>query len=252
MLEQRTRSVIKSWGFLFTEMVLIVASILFAFTLDSWWDERKEQVEETKILHGLQEEFLHNRAVLEDRIDKHSRNLAAMVELLDATMSGSPESTELEIDHALASLVAPPTTDLGSGVLNALISAGRLELLTNRELGIRLAEWEGVFGEVLDDEIMGRKFVFEEVVPYLIRHGVPMSGPFSTWPEGYPSGTRSISDDPDALARLLSDPQVRTMLEVRIGFKIHATGEYREALEAVDGILSEIDTSLSDRRLYSN
>jgi hypothetical protein len=41
MLEQRSHPTTRRWGFLLTEMVLIVASILFAFALDSWWDERK-------------------------------------------------------------------------------------------------------------------------------------------------------------------------------------------------------------------
>ncbi len=72
---------------------------------------------------------------------------------------------------ALGHLVGAPTTDLGNGVLDALISAGRIELLSNRELRARVAEWKGVFGEVHDDEVMNRKLVFELVIPYLTRWG---------------------------------------------------------------------------------
>jgi hypothetical protein len=68
MLEQTSLPVARRRGFLLTEAVLIVASILLAFTLDSWWDERKERVEETEILQGLQEEFLQNRATLNFRV----------------------------------------------------------------------------------------------------------------------------------------------------------------------------------------
>ena len=37
----------------------------------------------------------------------------------------------------------------GNGVLDALISSGRIELLRNRELRARLAAWRGVIDEVL-------------------------------------------------------------------------------------------------------
>jgi len=249
MLEQRPHPTIRHWGFLLTEMVLIVASILFAFALDSWWDERKERVEETEILHGLKEEFLLNRSMLERRIATHSSDLLAIEELLAAAMRGHWESTEIEVDQALAALIAPPTTDLGNGVLDALIGAGRIELLTNRRLRVRLAAWEGVFEEVRDDEIMSRGFVLDVIIPYLIRRGVPLSGPISVWKDQWHSASRSIVDTPGALPRLLSDPEFGVILEVRVGFKIHATGEYQAALDAVGEILSEIDASLADQNL---
>ena len=72
---------LKRWGFLFTEGVLIVASILLAFTLDSWWDERKERREEAEILHGLNNEFLLNRAMLDYRIGRHELDLRGMAAL---------------------------------------------------------------------------------------------------------------------------------------------------------------------------
>lgn len=245
MLEQHSKSNLKSWGFLFTEMVLIVASILFAFALDSWWDERKERAGEMEILQGLKEEFLLNQGKLEYRISTHSSNLQALEEMLSAAINGHWDSDDVEVDQALAAMIAPPTTDLGNGVLDALISAGRIEMLSNRVLRARLAAWEGVYREVWDDELMGRDFVFDRVVPYMIHWGVPISGPMSTWPGQQLEITRSVTDKPEELARLLSDPQFLVMLEARIGFNKHATGEYGAALEAVEKILAEIDRSLT-------
>jgi len=249
MLEQRSHPTIKRWGILLTEMILIVASILFAFALDSWWDERKERVEETKVLHGLKEEFLLNRSMLEQRIATHSSDLLAIEELLAAVLRGYWDSTEIEVDQALAALIAPPTTDLGNGVLNALIGAGRIELLTNRSLRARLAAWEGVFEEVRDDEIMARGFVLDVIIPYLIRQGVPMSGPISLWKDQSLNAPRSIVNNPEALTRLLTDPEFTVILELRVGFKMHATGEFQAALDAVGEILAEINKSLADQNL---
>ncbi len=110
MLEQQSHQSLKQWGFLFTEMVLIVASILFAFALDSWWDERKDRVEGTEILRGLQEEFLQNRSKLEYRIEKHADDLQAMRELYEALARERQEPGQaggnLDLDVVLAAMKA--------------------------------------------------------------------------------------------------------------------------------------------------
>lgn len=245
MLEERMEPGIRKWGFLLTEMVLIVASILFAFALDSWWDQRQLVTEEREILLGLQEEFELNQSKLEARMAVHQRNLVSVQQLLDATRQGHWNSTGPDLDKALAAVIAPPTTDLGNGVLSALISGGRIELLSNTELRARLAAWEGVIAEVHDDEDMGRTIVLDIVLPYLIRNGVPVSGPMNTWPDNWSGPSRSVADDPEALARLLSDPSFSVILEARLGYNHHATGEYRMAMEAVTDILDEIRISLS-------
>lgn len=36
------------------EAVIIVLSILFAFAIDAWWDERKERTEEHEILAEIE------------------------------------------------------------------------------------------------------------------------------------------------------------------------------------------------------
>ena len=109
----------------------------------------------------------------------------------------------------------------------------------------QLAAWPGVFGEVSDDEVMSRNFVFEQVIPYLIDNGIPISGPMNEWPYDWFDQARSVSDRPEQMTRLLTDPKFATMLEARLGFKHHTSGEYQAALEAVENILEEIDRSLS-------
>ena len=120
------------WGLLLTEMVLIVASILLAFALDSWWDERRDRLEEQAILHGLREEFLLNRSMLERRVAQHTKEQAELEILRAATKSGRWATGDPDLDAALAATITPPTTDLGNGVLDALISSGRIELLQNQ------------------------------------------------------------------------------------------------------------------------
>jgi len=244
MTEQTTRGGTRRWGFLLAEMVLIVASILLAFALDSWWDERQARAEEQEILQGLNKEFREIRDQLNRRLGQYDSGVLRLSHFVEASRKGAWEDEPGSIDGALAALISPPTTDLGTGVLDALISAGRLELLGNRELRRLLAGWDGVFAEVNDDEEFSRAYVFNALIPYLTRHGVPMSGVFQTWYEqGLPG--RSLGDDPALLQRLLNDPEFQSLLEVRLGFWLHMGGEYHNALEAVDTILAEINRSIA-------
>ena len=54
------------WGRILAEGAAIVVSILLAFAIDAWWDNRKERFEEHQILLGLEAEF----SDLRDRLDQ--------------------------------------------------------------------------------------------------------------------------------------------------------------------------------------
>ncbi len=227
------------------EAVLIVVSILLAFGIDAWWDERKERKEELEILRGLQQEFTLNRAIIQDQLEIHRNALVAMETLLRAAERGSWDSVELSIDDALGAALSPPTTDLGGGVRDALISAGRIDVLSNSALRAKLIAWENVLGEMQDDEVMGRELVFDLIIPYLARHGVPFANAFDTYKKHSWVPVRSIAGDHASADRLLTDPEFATILEVRFGFKLHGTEEYEDVIAAADEILAEIDKSLS-------
>ena len=69
------------WGRLIAEGGAIVVSILLAFAIDAWWEERQERVEEQQILQDLADEFTLIRDVLADHKDTHLVRLAALESL---------------------------------------------------------------------------------------------------------------------------------------------------------------------------
>jgi hypothetical protein len=52
------------WKHTAVDALAIVGSILLAFAIDAWWEDRQIRVEEQQVLLGLQEEFLANHEVL--------------------------------------------------------------------------------------------------------------------------------------------------------------------------------------------
>ncbi len=177
--------------------------------------------------------------------------LAAFSALLASIDGGEWTSTEWAVDDAIGQLLSPPTSDLGNGVRDALVQAGRLEILSDPVLRERLAEWPAFYEEVLDDEVFSREMVLNQVVPFLTRQGLDLSailvsGTMVLEPgaEAWPVSVARIGDDPAETRRLLSDPEFKSLVQVRYAYWHHTGGEYRAALQAAEEILSLIEKAL--------
>ncbi len=226
------------------EGTAIVVSILLAFAIDAWWEERALRIEEQQVLQGLRSEFHSIRDVLSGHMSEHLQHLQALENFLDATGNGGVEEAGPIVDAALLVLLNATTSDLGSGALDALLSSGRIEILTNRTLRAQLAAWEGVIGEVWDDQALNAKSVFEIHIPYFLTENIPAGAAMHQWYEEWPFPLRPPSDDPNMVSRLLSDEKLRAMVEIRYGYKRHTTDEFEIAVAAVNSILAEIDLSI--------
>jgi len=238
-------------GRILVEAFVILSSILLAFGIDAWWDERKERVEETEILAGLHREFAGYRDELRGGIDQHGEMLEAMAAVLAAIESGEWTSTEWDPDEAIGRLLTPPTSDLGNGVRDALVQGGRLELLSHAMLRERLAQWPAFHEELVDDQVFSRQIVLTQIIPYLTRQELDLSatliaGTMVGDPESdaWPVRIERIADEPGALARLLTDPEFKSLVEVRYSFWHHAGGEYRSTLEMAEEILGLVEQAM--------
>jgi len=223
------------------EAALIVVSILLAFGIDAWWDERKSAIEEAEMIVALEKEFLRNGALLEGQMEIHAQIFDLVGQLVLATRQGNWSDPSQTIDDAVYALTYPGTTDIEGGVLEALVSANRFEIISDLQLRTRLADWGAVFAEVQDDEQNNRQLVFDRVFPYLFRQHVPLSRAYSYSEADAAILTRSLAADADAVSRLLSDPEFMVLCELRYSFLSHTTGEYQLALDAINEILAALD-----------
>jgi len=235
---------ITPWKRTIVEAVAVVASILLAFAIDAWWAERGLREEEQQVLQGLREEFISARKVLSGHLSEHLKSLQALEDFLIAAEEGDVKKGAPIVDDVLLELLSPMTSDLGSGTLAALLSSGRIEILTNRALRAKLASWEGVIGEVWDDQALNAKSVFELHIPYFLAENIPAGIAMHQWYEDWSLPRKSPSDDPDMISRLMGDETLRAMVEFRYGYKKHLTSEFEIAIEAVDEILAEIESSI--------
>jgi hypothetical protein len=235
-----------NWKRLTIEAAAIVASILLAFAIDASWGELQERQFEKETIQGLLEEYQGHRRSLAVGKKLHLQILRAVASLIQASHRGIYESEEFDVDTAINLLKIPPTTDLGSGVRNALVSSGQIELLSNKQLRYKLAEWKSILDELSDDEQTGMTIVLEIVAPYLTRHGVPniLGSQFVTAAlvdAPLNGATRKLATDDEAMKRLFSDPEFLAILELRYGFMAHTTFEFDSVIGEIESILDALD-----------
>jgi hypothetical protein len=234
-----------------TEAPIIVGSILLAFAIDAGWGARSERIDRHEILEGLRAEFVEHREAYPRLIERAEERMADM-QLL---MSGEEALTAGldRVNRSIFQLLIVTTKDPGRGVRDALISSGKLEIIRDVELRMRLADWEGVVDEVRDNQEVMRRLVASQLVPYLAAEGVPLAGAFSEngpthhlWPPSleWPRSPQLPPGDEAIYRRVLADSEFQSYVSLRYLWLAWTVTELGEAVSEIDQILSGLTKEL--------
>jgi hypothetical protein len=142
---------------LLAEGTVIVVSILLAFAIDALWDERKERIEETEILAALEKEFQTNLSEIEKVIDFHTRARHSIDELFSSTEQALRAVDQRQRSEYVVALCNPWSFYPVLGTTEALIGAGELNILENRNLREALTTFLFLVMDSIEDiEYVGR------------------------------------------------------------------------------------------------
>jgi hypothetical protein len=140
------------WQRLLVEGAAIVASILLAFAIDAWWDNRLERIEERRVLESLKAEFLSNAEKIPWFIDSHQKSADSALEVLNA-MSAAKSDKLLRLPAAkIARVLGHNSTTLRSGALDATLQSGDLRYITNSTIRERLSAWPTLVMDATENE----------------------------------------------------------------------------------------------------
>ncbi len=186
-----TKAMSIPWGRIAIEAVAIVASILFAFALDAWWDAQSDRVEEGEVLTRLFDEFTENSERLAQTQASQRRLLASAEVLFEVTgPTGGPNIP----DDSLAALFNGAVTRASftplTGELNSLLQSGSLHLIQSTELRAALAAWPDLVRALNQEEQRAFADVDAHFIPYMSHRVSWRSIDFLAGTEGYdrPSG----------------------------------------------------------------
>ncbi len=136
---------------LVVEVVAIVLSILLAFAIDAWWDERKERAEEREVLASLYVEFEANRVEAATVILVHEGAVQSVASLLQMSEDEILALSEEAVGQHMRFFANPRTFDAVRGTVDALTSSGKLGILRDRELREALTTFVNILEDAAED-----------------------------------------------------------------------------------------------------
>ena len=152
------------------EIVLVMIGILLALQVSNWNQQRIASNKEMVLLSELHQEFVENKAQFELVMDKHEEAMDAC----DKWISLFPINIELvnldSLPSRASGLHRRWTFNPSQGIINSLVSTSSFELISDRELRQLLVSWNDVLEDFQEEELSSRKFVIEELNPFMNEH----------------------------------------------------------------------------------
>lgn len=144
------------WKRLLVEGAAIIASILLAFSIDAWWNNHNERVEERRILESLKVEFQSNAESIPSFIRNHLLSAEYAQALLDALRAAQPGSMLQYPAAKVGQALMHGSTDPRSGALDAILQSGELRYISNSAIRERLAAWPQLVVDATENEYLLR------------------------------------------------------------------------------------------------
>jgi hypothetical protein len=172
------------WFRVLVEGAVIVASILLAFGIQAWWDERGEAQRREGLISGLVADFTEAEAKLDVAMDTHGLVLNVTARWLRLARSTSPTPDVAAVaDSLISQMLFTGGFEPPRGSVEALLNAGDISVLDNAELGERLTAWPAQVAAFAEREQNAVNVYHTWVIPYLMSAEIPIAD--LTW---YPSG----------------------------------------------------------------
>jgi hypothetical protein len=121
------------------DVVLIVTSILIAFSLDAWWDSQLQRRDEREALLALRSDFVATRDEYVTLERTHNNRLAAAEALRGLPSTGDSGLSADSLAALFGRAFTRGTSDPPVGALQSLLASGRLGLIQDDTLRAYLA-----------------------------------------------------------------------------------------------------------------
>lgn len=247
------------WPRILAEGTAVVVSILLAFAIDAWWDERKERDDERDVLLALKAEFEANQLEAISVIDHHEDSVRRIREFRTMSPAAIEALTLNEQRRLVAKFASPRTFDPQRGSVRALIGAGKLGIL--RDPGLRDALM--TFMTIVEDADEDRYYMGETSL-WVWQEMLRLGGPWRIDPAEF--DTANCSDTgfdrycyiveqtsylPDVTASELlliqDDKMIMGLIDRNKVHSVRYASEVNEMQEQIEIILDRINASLDQR-----
>jgi len=152
---------------LMLEALAIVGSILLAFAIDAWWQQRNELKQADTLILSLHAEFETSQVHLTEWLAGSRWMHRTTTELLEA-IKAAETGDEVQVRHeTIVGSIGAATYDPIRSTLDAMLSSGQINLIEDAELRNAIALWEQKLADTREDEELVREITLRELIPAL-------------------------------------------------------------------------------------
>ena len=230
------------WKRLTAEGAAIVLSILLAFAIDAWWEDRGARKSEQWLLQRLKADFTEIQAALQ-LIEKEHRDTSAACITLLGFPNGEPLPTSPEVDRMVALVfLTSRTFNPGSGAVAAFLNSESAKLMENQPLANLLLAWPGVVEELQEEDAYLQEGIANRWIPFL-KSRVNLGPYLATYGE-LMSGLPSHVTHPSTRRALMVDQAFVNNVLDRYKSQQIALRDVGPVLAAVEHILELLDKEI--------
>ena len=159
------------WSGILTEGTAIVVSILIAFSIQAWWDDRQQKADEHVIMQALLDDLVKKKAMLaSDRIFNDAI-LNACVTLVRGTDEFGRKLNPKTVDQLTGEVWwYNSSSTWESAPMNSLIAGGDLGVISNSSLLQKISELQVAIGNIQEVYKNDEVFHQDAVTPFLIQN----------------------------------------------------------------------------------
>ncbi len=235
----------KGWRPLLAEGVLIVVSILLAFGIEAWWDRSRDRAAEVEALEHLHSEFMATAERIASTREHHERIRRSAIRLLGMTgPTPSQYIDTLAVDSLVMDLLGAPTVEPETVTLDALVGAGRLDLLSNSDLRRELAAWSSAMADLAQEEQLAVEQMDGRFLPLIWDHVPVVTLGVTALGEEYGDDIE-LSRFSRRYGDLFRERRFENAVEERMNSSRRALRDLRRVEEIVQRIIELIDGELS-------
>jgi len=180
------------------EIILVVIGILIALSLNNWKEDLDNRGEETRILTGLKQEFEANLFEVNRNIKLNTAAVESSSDLINLIRTENPFANSRYVDSLLYLAYMFGSFDAQSGLIDEVISSGKLSIIKDIELRNRLTSFSGILDNAEEDYKIRMDYYMNQITPYLGKYFAQVNQDqymdFSSWSETYK--TKKLTESP--------------------------------------------------------
>lgn len=233
------------------EGAAIVLSILLAFAIQAWWEDHREAVEARRLLQSVVEDVRQDLSYIASEGRYHEAVVKSARHLLELSGTGrEPESLE-QMDSLLADLVWWRGSDhWHTGAVDVLTAGGRLDVIHDDDLRIRLASWGALVSDIRAVEDQENDFFVTTLMPFLrTEASLPQVGEVAQVVPGmgekYPYGRLDFSSSRTDHRRLLRSTEFQNLLVQKVWLQLDIVRLHESFADQANSLITEVEAELA-------